>query len=200
MQEMTFANRPAAAISRLGFLVVGEACLSLGLLAEPTPPAPLRAGVELPFRLTVAPSRSTEKGGGEIFIGNKNRASFEVVLTNVSKSPQPVWETWNSWGYQTIAFEITTADGKKHIVSIRPQVFTVNFPSTFRILPGEHQVFTITLDEKWECHPELPALGQAPIKLTAIYEVKPSDEAPKHQVWTGRVESKGYTFTLHQNP
>jgi hypothetical protein len=45
------------------------------------------------------------------------RRDFYVVLSNVSKQPQTVWEDWNSWGYQAISFQLTTADGKKHVLS-----------------------------------------------------------------------------------
>jgi hypothetical protein len=55
---------------------------------------------------------------------------FYVLLSNVSKQPQTVWEDWNSWGYQAISFELTTADGKKHVLSKRQQDFTKNYPST----------------------------------------------------------------------
>jgi hypothetical protein len=73
-----------------------------------------------------------------------------VVLTNVAKEPQAAWETWNSWGYQAIRFEVTTPDGRKTVVSPRMQDFTRNFPSTFLVQPGEHCVYPIALDEWWE--------------------------------------------------
>jgi len=123
---------------------------------------------------------------------------FYVVLTNESKKPQPVWEIWNSWGYQNVSFELTTTDGKKFIVSKRQQEFTMNFPSTFLIEPGEHQVYAIRLDESWETHPTLPKLDEMRITLKAIYEVAPTSEAVQFKVWTGRLESRSYNLTLGQ--
>jgi hypothetical protein len=70
------------------------------------------------------------------------------VFTNVSSEPQAVWEYWNSWGYQTISFELTTVGGKRFLVSKPQEDFTRNFPSTFLIEPGEHQVYAIPLDQK----------------------------------------------------
>lgn len=121
-----------------------------------------------PFLLSVVPGRSG------ITMAKSNPDEFYVVLTNVSGEPEPVWETWNSWGYQTISFELTTPDGKKSIVSKGPEEFTGNFPSTFLIRPGEHQVYAIRLDKWWETHPALPKRDEMPITLKAVYEVTPS--------------------------
>ena len=125
-------------------------------------------------------------------------SDFYVVLTNVSSEPQAVWEEWNSWGYETISFEATTGDGKKFIISRKPQIFTVNFPSTFLIQPGEHKVYDIRLDKWWAAHPALPRVDETSITLRAIYEVHPTPESAQYKVWTGRVESHGYRLTLRQ--
>jgi len=123
---------------------------------------------------------------------------FYVVLTNVSSEPQAVWEYRNSWGYQTVSFELTTVGGKKFLVSRRQEGFTVNFPSTFLIEPGEHQVFAIRLDERWETHPSLTKTDETSITLKAIYEVAPTPEAAQYKVRTGRLESRSYSFKLRQ--
>src|SRR5215467_6891522 len=78
------------------------------------------------------------------------RREFYVLLSNVSKQPQTVWEDWNSWGYQTISFEITTAGGTRYFLSKRRQAFTRNFPSTVLVEPGEHVVYPVQLDQWWE--------------------------------------------------
>ncbi len=123
---------------------------------------------------------------------------FYVVLTNVSTEPQAVWEYWNSWGYQTVSFELTTVDGKKFLVTRRQGEFTKNYPSTFLIQSGEHQVYAIRLDEWWETHPLLPKTDEMAIKLKAIYEVHPTPEAAQYKVWTGRLESRIYNLKLRQ--
>src|SRR5207245_11798005 len=111
---------------------------------------------------------------------------------------QPVWESWNSWGYQNISFELTTGGGRKFIVSKQQQGFTRNFPSTFLIQPGEHQVYAIHLDKRWETRPMLPKPDEMPITLKAIYEVPRTSEATQYKVWTGRIESRTYKLTLRQ--
>jgi hypothetical protein len=150
-----------------------------------------------PFSLTVVPSSSHSEGGG-ITMAENNPRDFYVVLTNVSKEPQAVWENWNSWGYQTISFVFTTADGSKVVVSKRQQEFTRNGPSTFLIQPGEHQVYAIRLDKEWSAHPTLSRADEIPITLKAVYEVSRTLEATQYKVWTGRIESGSYKFTLRQ--
>lgn len=126
------------------------------------------------------------------------RRDFYVLLSNVSSQPQNVWEDWNSWGYQAISFELTTADGKKHVVSKRQQEFTRNFPSTVVIEPGEHQVFVIHFDEWWEIQPPISKTDETPITLKAIYEVSPTPESAQYKAWTGRLQSRDYKFMLRQ--
>ena len=123
---------------------------------------------------------------------------FYVVLTNNSQETQAVWESWNSWGYQAISFELTTKEGKKFVVSRRQQDFTRNFRSTFLVKPGEHQVFAIRLDEQWETHPTLPKRDEMSVTLKAVYEVPPTAEAIQYKVWTGRVESRLNNVTIGQ--
>jgi len=153
------------------------------------------ADAKVPFKLAVVPSTSSADARG-ITIAEKQPNEFYVVLTNVSIEAQPVWATWNSWGYQTISFEFTMADGQKIVVAKRQQGFTMNFPSTFDIPPGEHQVYPIRLDKDWDTGPKLSKLEDATVDLKAIYEVSRTPESEEYKVWTGRVESGSYMFTV----
>jgi hypothetical protein len=152
-----------------------------------------------PFSLSIVPETSHgEHFGRSIEMAHDKPRAFYVVLTNVSSEPQAVWEYWNSWGYQTISFELTTVDGKEFLVSRRQEGFTRNFPSTFLIEPGEHQVYAIRLDQWWETHPALPKTDEMPITPKAVYEVSATPEAAQYKVWTGRVESRAYNLKLRQ--
>ena len=125
--------------------------------------------------------------------------TFYVVVTNVSQQSQALWEWWNSWGYFAISFEVATDDGRKVTLSRkRTIVFTRNVPSMFVVAPGEHQVYAVQLDKWWETQPMLRRAEEMPVKLKAVYEVSPTAESAQHKVWTGRVESKTYDFTLRQ--
>ena len=136
--------------------------------------------------------------GGTIAMGKGSTRDFYVVLTNISADRQSVWESRNSWGYQAITLELTTADGKKFRVSKRQQGFTRNFPATFLIEPREHQVIGLRLDEWWQAEPPVPKVAELPVKLKAIYEVAPTQESSQYQVWTGRLESRTYDLTFSQ--
>jgi len=150
-----------------------------------------------PFSLAVVPSRSFGDGG-IISMSHDRPQDFYVVLTNVSGESQVVWELWNSWGYQTISFELATANGKKFVLSKRPEAFTRNNPTTFAVQPGEHQVYAVHLDKWWVSNPAFTKADEMPITLKAVYQVPPTRETGEHKVWTGRVESHSYHFTLRQ--
>jgi hypothetical protein len=177
--------------TKLARLVFGfVAVLAFASSSLPDAPKP-------PFSLAIVPT-SNGDGGGSIEMALKSRRDFYVVLTNVSSEPQRVWQTWNSWGYQTVSFDFATKDGKKYAVTKRDEEFTRNFPSTFLVPPGEHEVFAVHLDESWVTHPPFPKADEMPITVKAIYEVPPTPEASQHKVWTGRVESHTYDLTLRQ--
>jgi len=152
-----------------------------------------------PFSISIVPeTNQVQPFGGSIAMAREKVRVFHVVLTNVSPETQAVWEDWNSWGYQNVAFELVTESEKKILISKRQTGFTRNFPSTFLIEPGEHQVYDIRLDEEWEAQPALAKTDEMAITLKAIYQVLPTDEAAQYKVWTGRAESRPYKFKLRQ--
>jgi hypothetical protein len=104
----------------------------------------------------------------------------------------------NSWGYRAISFEMTTADGKKFVVSRAQEDFTKNAATTFLIAPGEHQVFAIKFDKWWDSHPSLPKADGLHVSRMAVYEVAFTPEATQQKVWTGRLESRTYDLTLRR--
>ena len=167
-------------------------------------PAPSNANSNLtvtpaqkaPFTLSIVPTRSTSDSR-TITVAAQKPDEFYVVLTNVSNEAQFVWETWNSWGSGTISFEFTFGNNPPIRVARGPEDFMRNFPSTFLIPPGEHQVYPIRLDKWWDIG-SIPKSTETPLSLRAIYEVPVTPEAATYHVWTGRVESGNYKFTLKQ--
>ena len=125
---------------------------------------------------------------------------FYVVLTNISKESQPVWEYWNSWGFQVISFELRTADGKQFVLTVKDHGFDKNSPDAYVVEPGEHQVFAIRLDDSWQVQPALTVSDGMPITLKAVYQVNPTRESTRKHVWTGRIESHAYSLSLEQCP
>ena len=117
------------------------------------------------------------------------------MLTNISNEPQAVWLTSNSWGGRTISFEFKFSNNPPVLVSRGPEGFTINNPETFLIPPGEHKVYPIRLDKWWDVS-AIPKSTEMSVSLKAIYEVTNTSEATVHHVWTGRVESLSYEFTV----
>jgi hypothetical protein len=168
-----------------------------------------------PFTLTIVPSSSDFKRGMSVELTHKFHYLGEaptvqeiyLILTNVSNKPQPVFELGNSWGSYAISLEITAADGKKSVAAYRG-IFTKNYPSTFLIPPGEHEVYPIRLDGWWAPKPEMTKQESMPATLKAIYNIQPptademagTEESDKaiRSVWVGRIESKEYKVTLLQ--
>lgn len=148
---------------------------------------------QAPFSLSIVSGR---RDG--ITMAKNGARAFYVVLTNISHEPQPVWEYWNSWGFQAISFELTTSDGKKFVLRTKDRDFDKNFPSTFVVDPGEHQVFPILFDDSWAVEPALAVKHEMLITLKAIYSVGANPDSAKFHVWTGRVDSHAYSFTLLQ--
>lgn len=150
-----------------------------------------------PFSIAIVPRTGTSKGEA-IEMSTESTRDFYVVLTNVSQGNQFTWEYWNSWGNQAISFELTTADGKETNLLKKMQDYTMNYPSTFLVKPGEHEVIAVRLDDQWETKPTLAKKNEMPITLKVFYEVQPTEESAKYKVWTGRIESHAYSLTLHQ--
>jgi hypothetical protein len=187
-----FSGRTSAVMLCALAVICAGAMASGGLTSPQLAGAQRKPVAALPFSLTVDPGHSG------ITMARKNPNEFYVVLTNISDKPQPAWRSGSSWAYKNISFEFTLPDGREFTISEAPQGFTVNFPSTFVIDPGEHRVFPIRLNEWWEAHPSLPKSAETPIKLKAIYEVPSTPEGTQFKVWVGHVESKTYNFTLRQ--
>jgi hypothetical protein len=150
-----------------------------------------------PFSLYIVPSANKS-----ITMSKRTEYAdeFFVVLTNISKEPQPVFEYWNGWGFRVISFELSTADGKLVVLTVKGDCCDKNTSDTYTIEPSEHQVFAIRLDESWQVQPVLTVVDGMPVTLKAVYQVNPTRESTQEHVWTGRIESRGYNLSLWQCP
>jgi len=149
---------------------------------------------EKPFAVSIVPE-DRDANGARIRWTKSNKRNFYVVLSNVTANPQPVFEDWNSWGYQSISFDLVWAGGKTAKVKLKPQNFTRNAPSTYTLLPKGHQVFLITFNEEWEGKPNFKE-AWAKVKLKAIYEIRATKESKEIGVWVGRIESEQIDVTI----
>jgi hypothetical protein len=156
----------------------------------------VRQAQKTPFTLSIVPTSSTSDSR-VITIASQKPDEFYVVLTNISNEPHPVWETWNSWGSRTISFEFQFGNNPPILVARGPESFIRNFPSTFLIPPGEHKVYPIRLDKWWDVR-SVPKSTETLVSVKAVYQVPNTTEAVEYRVWTGRVDSGSYQFTLRQ--
>lgn len=124
---------------------------------------------------------------------------FPVVVTNRSDKPQRIFETWNSWGYYSLSFEVTDAEGKTWQIKEGPQVWTVNGPAYWILPPHEHLVLEVNFDDNGWAPLSQPMLRSGVYSIRAVFETSPTEESKKLSVWTGRVVSRTEKYTVY-NP
>ena len=113
-----------------------------------------------------------------------------VVLHNAGASELCVWRMANSWGDETLSFELN-ADGKTQSIKLKPQYYTLNGPIYVPLAPGQDYRIEFNLGNlrRWEpdlWHDHPPAAGS---ELTAVYHSERSPESDKYSVWTGSLRS-----------
>jgi beta-lactamase regulating signal transducer with metallopeptidase domain len=114
---------------------------------------------------------------------------LHVIIENISHKPQSHFEERNSWGYANVTVEWTDASGKSGTVAKVPAIFTVNFPSTVTLQPGEALVRKISFEPHlWQGWPEIPKGTK--LRLKVSYQTAPD---PKYPSWTGKVSSPEQT-------
>ena len=153
-------------------------------------------GAKTPFEITIVPESQTAKIS-RISVGPGSVRVFFIVLKNITDNNQKVFESWNSWGYQSISFELIMENGNKYYVKKKNQEFTRNAPSTYLIPPRGFKVYAICLNEEWEGLPKFEKDGKATAKIMAIYDVVKSKESLEFGVWSGKTFSKEITVELN---
>ena len=151
-----------------------------------------------PAELTVAiavPARGPHqkgKPGPRVIDIRQAQSHFHVVVTNTSGKPQRLWQTWNSWGYYNLRFEVADAAGKVlYAIKKKPRAWTRNFPSWIELASGEPFVMDVSFDrESWT----LPFLkdkrqGEFPLRMRAVFGNRADKQTEEHKVWTGEASS-----------
>jgi hypothetical protein len=126
---------------------------------------------------------------GSLYI--PHHEDFEILFTNQSDKPLRLWDEWCSAGYATLSFRITAENGKSWIMrqplSEMPD-WGESVQRTISMAPGKSLPWKVHPgDRTWKGVPE-PNTGEK-ITITAVFEIKPSEQSKKHRVWTGHVES-----------
>jgi hypothetical protein len=154
----------------------------------------------LPFKLEIVPSRSQDTEWSIEYLDGMYARSFQVILTNLSKKDQAVYQEWNSWGWDNLSFEFKAQTGEKYLFKKVRGVFTRNVPGTYTVHSGKQKVYTIEFNtENWSVEPAFKESGQTRGMFKVRYQVWPSaygDDA----VRTGWQESREYELTLNHHP
>jgi hypothetical protein len=126
----------------------------------------------------------------DVSLTDAGRPAGDVVLVSRGPAPARVWRMGNSWGDETVSFEISSG-GDMAVVKRKPQVYTRNVPSSFEIPPGGRHAFPFDLsDGAWRTEAALGLLEAGDVRLVAVYELVPDHEAVEQGCWTGRIRSE----------
>jgi hypothetical protein len=117
-------------------------------------------------------------------------AEGKVVVVNRGNAEITLWRMGNSWGDDTLSFEVSRDSGKESI-TYAPQTYTRNVPGTV-VVPaaGRYEIPFNLKDGKWGPAAAIDKLSGADARLTAIYTIRQSPEALSHRVWIGELRSQ----------
>ena len=131
---------------------------------------------------------------------SREQSHFHVVVTNKSQQPQRLWETWNSWGYFNLRFEVADEKGKVlYTIEKSLREWSKNFASWVELAPGEQFVMDVDFArERWD----LPFLktkrrGDFTLRMRAVFENKTDGDTKEHKVWTGKIASPFEDYQVH---
>jgi len=132
---------------------------------------------------------------------------FHVVISNNTNTQQKIWQSWNSWGFYNLRFDILNDKNEViHSVVKNPnRVWTVNYPSQTTIRPKQHFVMDIDLSHKdWvvdrgdknyqRFSTFLKTRERYNLNIRMVYENRKDDEAEKLSTWTGVAKTNAETF------
>ena len=101
-----------------------------------------------------------------------------------------VYQDWNSWGYYARSFVARDAEGRAYELAARPTEFPMNYPSTHALNAGDFVITNVYLcDGSWYASPKLPSGQPATLSLTGRFRIPANEDAVKHGVWTGEIQS-----------
>ena len=143
----------------------------------------------------------------EIYVSINTNCYFHVVITNNSKQPLNLLQEGSSWGWETMAFELTDEKGNKFLIHRTPSDWTDdNAPVYWILKPGENYVRDICFAQiyqgqnSWTGFPERLNQGQdLKVKMKAIFEVAIDKGFDGAALWHGRIESQPVTCRIFDN-
>ncbi len=182
----------ALALGIAGFagLRIGGAAAAQAAKTQQPVPSPPTPGLDLQLRVV-----------------NANRdGKFTVEMRNTSEKPMRIWRTGNSWGEMNWRVFRVSKSGAETFFESPVQMFTKNTPNYVVIEPKSHITRELDLNggnwcgrghcSWWGEH----GLGGKQVTFDSgdtvviSYDVRPSDESFKLNVWVGVTAATG---TIH---
>ena len=95
---------------------------------------------ESPLAVSIAiPARDGFKANRTIHYVDKT-SEFPVVVSNISDTPQRIWQEWNSWGWYGLTFEFRDDAANQWVARKKRVGFTKNIPACWILAPQESLV------------------------------------------------------------
>lgn len=124
---------------------------------------------------------------------------FQVVLKNLSGAPVRFWSPDGEFGYRALAFDVRDNGGKTWSMRRRevdPSAWNqlADKAAVVEVAAGETVVWHVSLSEFFWGEPAWIGVpdpnSQAPVKITAVFDVPASPATKLHRVWTGRINAE----------
>lgn len=171
-------------------------CTLLVLVLAPS----LRASDAL--QVTVEAPNGLPGSGPTIHWDQRDKTShFHVLVTNISDTPQRIWQDWTGWGYFNLRLEFTDADGTTATATKLGKNWSSDGPVSWTLAPHETHVIDVYFADpkQWTGFPSLKD-DRKLFTIRAIYESLDSAESKVQGVWTGKVISQGINALLVSPP
>lgn len=113
-----------------------------------------------------------------------------IVFRNSGDVTARIWSPANRWGDTALSFELSRRE-QRVAISLAPQVYTRNVPSSVSLLPGGEHRWPFDLgDGRWESATEdWQSLAGPDARLAALYRADSCPEAIEHGLWLGQLRS-----------
>ncbi len=130
----------------------------------------------------------------EVELHSGSPPAGRVLLVNQAAEPVRLFRPGNTWGDESLSFELSRDGTTAARLVRRPQVYSRNVPASILVAAGSKQARPFDLgDGSWElCDSD--ELDWAGTSLIAVYRVPDSPEARTTGAWTGLVRSTPVTL------
>jgi hypothetical protein len=123
-----------------------------------------------------------------------------LAVTNSSGRELRAWEWHNSWGWQSLTFELRLDDGLRVEIAHKAREWTKNGPDYFSLAPSESCTLSIDLRDGWwelvggdKARFAQSGWREKPLGLRARLQISSTPESDRLGIFTGIVYSEWTT-------